>query len=230
MGGSTPGRWPLWASCTWPGLRRGRGAGAPDGGGRRGEVFVTTDVSALLGRAEDPGGAGGHPNFTHREVVLQAIAAGKDVFCEKPMALSLADCEEMIDAPAGREEADGGPGAAPDHRLRHRAPAGGGGADRPAPGDAHPALQAGARTAPRAWRTSWRARWPTPVASCSRSTCTSSTSCAPSWAAAEVSAMAANIAHPEQDYEDRRGHRALPQRGHRLSGDEHRHGSRRHEA
>jgi scyllo-inositol 2-dehydrogenase (NAD+) len=35
------------------------------------------------------------PTHTHRPVVLAAAASGKPVFCEKPLALSLAECREM---------------------------------------------------------------------------------------------------------------------------------------
>ncbi len=38
------------------------------------------------------------PNSMHREFVIRAAKAGKHVFCEKPMALSVKECEEMIDA------------------------------------------------------------------------------------------------------------------------------------
>jgi predicted dehydrogenase len=38
------------------------------------------------------------PNHLHRDQTLSAAAAGKHVFCEKPMALSLAHCDEMIAA------------------------------------------------------------------------------------------------------------------------------------
>ncbi|MFB3881343.1 MAG: Gfo/Idh/MocA family protein [Armatimonadota bacterium] len=38
------------------------------------------------------------PNHLHRDQTLAAAAAGKHVFCEKPMALSVADCDEMISA------------------------------------------------------------------------------------------------------------------------------------
>lgn len=38
------------------------------------------------------------PNSTHRLITVAAAAAGAHVFCEKPMALSVADCDAMIDA------------------------------------------------------------------------------------------------------------------------------------
>ncbi|MBS9405157.1 Gfo/Idh/MocA family oxidoreductase [Halomonas sp. TRM85114] len=38
------------------------------------------------------------PNFLHKEMALAAIAAGKHVYTEKPLALSAADAQEMVEA------------------------------------------------------------------------------------------------------------------------------------
>lgn len=38
------------------------------------------------------------PNALHKECVLRAAAAGVHVLCEKPLATSVADCEQMADA------------------------------------------------------------------------------------------------------------------------------------
>jgi predicted dehydrogenase len=38
------------------------------------------------------------PNATHAEIAVRAATAGKHVFCEKPMALSVADCDAMARA------------------------------------------------------------------------------------------------------------------------------------
>jgi myo-inositol 2-dehydrogenase/D-chiro-inositol 1-dehydrogenase/scyllo-inositol 2-dehydrogenase (NAD+) len=38
------------------------------------------------------------PTALHREVVVQAAAAGKHVLCEKPMAMDVRECDGMIDA------------------------------------------------------------------------------------------------------------------------------------
>ncbi|MBI3973806.1 MAG: Gfo/Idh/MocA family oxidoreductase [Chloroflexi bacterium] len=68
-------------------------------------VAAFADVDELLRRAGIPAVIVATPNFTHRDIVLKAIAAGKDVFCEKPMALTVADCDTMIAAAreAGRK-------------------------------------------------------------------------------------------------------------------------------
>lgn len=38
------------------------------------------------------------PGYTHAEVVLKAIAAGKRIFCEKPLATTAEDCKKIVEA------------------------------------------------------------------------------------------------------------------------------------
>jgi len=38
------------------------------------------------------------PNHTHKQIAVDALGAGKHVFCEKPLATTLEDCDEIIAA------------------------------------------------------------------------------------------------------------------------------------
>jgi predicted dehydrogenase len=60
-----------------------------------GEVPWTTDVDELLARDDVDAVIICTPTGTHKDMVLKAAAAGKHVFCEKPMAMNVADCEIM---------------------------------------------------------------------------------------------------------------------------------------
>jgi predicted dehydrogenase len=53
-------------------------------------------LEGLLGRTDVGAVIVASPNHLHRDQTLAAAAAGKHVFCEKPMALSVADCDRMI--------------------------------------------------------------------------------------------------------------------------------------
>jgi myo-inositol 2-dehydrogenase/D-chiro-inositol 1-dehydrogenase len=53
------------------------------------DVIGATDVDAVLVTSWGP---------AHAESVLAAIAAGKPVFCEKPLATTAADCRKIVDA------------------------------------------------------------------------------------------------------------------------------------
>ncbi|OGS36995.1 MAG: hypothetical protein A2293_02125 [Elusimicrobia bacterium RIFOXYB2_FULL_49_7] len=60
--------------------------------------FATSDLDELLAMPGLEAVAIGSSNNAHKEHALAAIRAGKHVFCEKPLALSLSDAEEMADA------------------------------------------------------------------------------------------------------------------------------------
>jgi myo-inositol 2-dehydrogenase / D-chiro-inositol 1-dehydrogenase len=58
------------------------------------------DYSALLGDREIGAVFLVTPTSLHAAQIIEALAAGKHVFCEKPLALDLADCKRVVDAAA----------------------------------------------------------------------------------------------------------------------------------
>lgn len=59
---------------------------------------VETDLDAICARADVDAVIVATPNYLHKEPVLAAARHGKSVFCEKPIALSYQDCNEMVTA------------------------------------------------------------------------------------------------------------------------------------
>lgn len=79
-------------------------AAAREAAERMGWDSVETDWRALVERDDVDIIDICTPGDTHREIALAALAAGKHVLCEKPLANSVADAEEMA---AAAEEAAG---------------------------------------------------------------------------------------------------------------------------
>ncbi len=63
-----------------------------------GPVRGTTDADAICADPEIDAVIIATPNFTHRQLVLAAVAGGKHVMCEKPLGLSAAEVAEMTRA------------------------------------------------------------------------------------------------------------------------------------
>ncbi len=61
-------------------------------------VPVFADLEQALSGSAFDGVVITAPTFVHLELAVRAAEAGKHVFCEKPMALSLADCDAMAAA------------------------------------------------------------------------------------------------------------------------------------
>ncbi|GAA5237125.1 Gfo/Idh/MocA family oxidoreductase [Verticiella sediminum] len=63
-------------------------------------VEFATELAQVLARADIDGVILATPHSLHEEQVLAALAAGKEVFCEKPLAMSSAGARRMLDAAA----------------------------------------------------------------------------------------------------------------------------------
>ena len=62
------------------------------------DASVTKDADELLARDDIDAVCVTCPEFMHEEYVLKAFAAGKHVFCEKPMAITPDGCDRMLQA------------------------------------------------------------------------------------------------------------------------------------
>lgn len=59
---------------------------------------IETDLDTLCSRQDVDCVVVATPNYLHKEPVLAAARHGKNVFCEKPIALCYKDCDEMVKA------------------------------------------------------------------------------------------------------------------------------------
>jgi predicted dehydrogenase len=63
-----------------------------------GVVVTSTDFMEIVHRDDVDAVVIATPNFTHKPIVMEAVASGKHVLCEKPLALCAADAWAMADA------------------------------------------------------------------------------------------------------------------------------------
>ena len=61
-------------------------------------VFVTTDYRRLLERDDIDAIAVTSPDYCHEEHAIAALEAGKHVFCEKPLAITVEGCDRILKA------------------------------------------------------------------------------------------------------------------------------------
>lgn len=61
-------------------------------------VFVTTDYRRLLERPDVDAVLVSSPDFCHEEHAVAALEAGKHVYCEKPLAITVEGCDRILKA------------------------------------------------------------------------------------------------------------------------------------
>jgi predicted dehydrogenase len=62
------------------------------------DVFFTHDYRELIARDDIDAIAVTSPDFTHEEYAVAALKAGKHVFCEKPLAITIEGCDRILEA------------------------------------------------------------------------------------------------------------------------------------
>ncbi len=62
------------------------------------DTEMTSDFSGLSHREDIQAVAVATPQDSHRDLAIEAFQCGKHVFCEKPLACTVAQCDEMITA------------------------------------------------------------------------------------------------------------------------------------
>jgi predicted dehydrogenase len=67
-------------------------------------VATFTDYQKLLSNPDINAVLIATPNYLHHEMVLAALQAGKHVMCEKPMAVTIEQCQAMKSAAAGKPD------------------------------------------------------------------------------------------------------------------------------
>jgi len=63
-----------------------------------GSPFTTTDYRELLARPDVDAVAVASPDNYHEEHAIAALEAGKHVFCEKPLAITIEGCDRILEA------------------------------------------------------------------------------------------------------------------------------------
>src|SRR5690349_11546349 len=62
------------------------------------DPFITTDYGEMLARSDVDAVAVCSPDFCHEEHAVAVLESGKHLFLEKPMALTTAGCDRILNA------------------------------------------------------------------------------------------------------------------------------------